>query len=65
MFWVPPEARWSHLQNNAKQPTIGKSVDDAMDAIERAIQQYHQRTITTQELMGDKVRFNQRPCCVC
>ncbi len=35
VFWVPPEARWSHLQNNAKQPTIGKLVDDAMDAIER------------------------------
>src|SRR5205085_5269785 len=22
IFWVPSEARWSHLQNNAKQPTI-------------------------------------------
>ena len=35
VFWVPPEARWPHLQANAKQPTIGKSVDDAMFAIER------------------------------
>ena len=35
VFWVPPEARWSYLQKNAKQPTIGKLVDDAMDAIER------------------------------
>jgi type I restriction enzyme M protein len=35
VFWVPREARWSHLQSNAKQPTIGKLVDDAMDAIER------------------------------
>jgi type I restriction enzyme M protein len=35
VFWVPPEARWSHLQANAKQPTIGKTVDDAMVAIER------------------------------
>ena len=35
MFWVPAEARWSHLQANAKQPTIGKLVDDAMVAIER------------------------------
>ena len=24
VFWVPKEARWSHLQANAKQPTIGK-----------------------------------------
>jgi len=23
IFWVPPEARWSYLQANAKQPTIG------------------------------------------
>ena len=35
VFWVPPDARWSHLQANAKQPTIGKTVDDAMVAIER------------------------------
>jgi type I restriction enzyme M protein len=35
VFWVPKEARWPHLQANAKQPTIGKSVDDAMVAIER------------------------------
>ena len=24
VFWVPKEARWPHLQDNAKQPTIGK-----------------------------------------
>src|SRR6266496_3940241 len=35
IFWVPPAARWTHLQNNAKQPAIGKIVDDAMVAIER------------------------------
>ena len=35
VFWVPPEARWDYLQKNAKQPTIGILVDDAMDAIER------------------------------
>lgn len=35
VFWVPAEARWQHLQDNAKQPTIGKLVDDAMVAIER------------------------------
>ena len=35
-FWVPKEARWSHLKNNAKKPTIGKLVDDAMLAIERS-----------------------------
>jgi type I restriction enzyme M protein len=34
-FWVPLEARWDKLQKNAKQPTIGITLDDAMDAIER------------------------------
>ena len=35
VFWVPPEARWNYLQRNAKQPTIGKMIDDAMEVIER------------------------------
>ncbi len=35
IFWVPPEARWTHLQAQAKQPTIGQLVDDAMSGIER------------------------------
>src|ERR1044072_8365377 len=29
VFWVPPAARWAYLQSSAKQPTIGKIVDDA------------------------------------
>jgi type I restriction enzyme M protein len=35
VFWVPPEARWDYLQDRAKQPDIGKLIDDAMDAIEK------------------------------
>src|SRR6056297_1577032 len=35
VFFVPPSARWNFLQSHAKQPTIGKSVDEAMDAIEK------------------------------
>ena len=35
VFWVPKEARWNLLQNNAKRPEIGKLIDEAMDAIER------------------------------
>jgi len=35
IFWVPKEARWSKLKSEAKQPTIGKVIDDAMLAIER------------------------------
>ncbi|MCX6355430.1 MAG: type I restriction-modification system subunit M N-terminal domain-containing protein, partial [Candidatus Aureabacteria bacterium] len=35
IFWVPKEARWPHLKADAKQPTIGQIVDDAMSSIER------------------------------
>jgi type I restriction enzyme M protein len=35
VFWVPQEARWSFLQAKAKQPEIGKYIDDGMVAIER------------------------------
>jgi len=35
IFWVPKEARWSHLNASAPQSTIGTLVDDAMTAIER------------------------------
>ena len=34
IFWVPKEARWDHLQANAKQLTIGRLIDDAMLLIE-------------------------------
>lgn len=34
-FWVPEEARWETLRAQAKEPGIGKAVDDAMLAIER------------------------------
>ena len=35
IFWVPKEARWSHLQANAKSSNIGLLIDDAMRAIEK------------------------------
>lgn len=34
VFWVPPEARWQYLKERAKQPEIGKLIDNAMDLIE-------------------------------
>lgn len=35
VFYVPSSARWAYLQHQrAKLPTIGKDIDDAMDAIE-------------------------------
>lgn len=35
VFFVPEIARWSYLQSKAKHPTIGKEIDNAMDAIEK------------------------------
>jgi len=35
IFFVPATARWSYIQGRATQPTIGKDIDDAMDAIEK------------------------------
>ncbi|KGJ32500.1 type I restriction-modification system subunit M [Rothia aeria] len=35
VFWVPEEARWHHLQDQAKQPEIGQLIDKAMQLIER------------------------------
>lgn len=35
IFWLPLEARWPRPQSQARQPTIGRAVDDAMAAIER------------------------------
>ena len=35
VFWVPREARWAHIKAQARQPTIGQLVDEAMEGIER------------------------------
>ena len=35
IFWVPAEPRWAHLKAQARQSTIGLTVDQAMAAIER------------------------------
>jgi hypothetical protein len=32
IFWAPQDARWSRLQANAKQPTIGRLIDSPMRA---------------------------------
>ena len=34
IFWVPEAARWEALRAAAKQPDIGKRIDDALSAIE-------------------------------
>ena len=35
VFWVPPDARWQNLQNQAVRPEIATLVDDAILAVER------------------------------
>jgi hypothetical protein len=35
VFWVPKEARWKLLQDNAMREDIGNRIDQAMEAIER------------------------------
>ncbi|NLL51111.1 MAG: SAM-dependent DNA methyltransferase [Peptococcaceae bacterium] len=35
VFFVPKEARWEYIKANAKQPTIGQIIDEAMIAIEK------------------------------
>lgn len=35
VFWVPPDARWKILQDNAAKEEIGNLIDKAMDAIEK------------------------------
>jgi len=35
VFFVPVMARWPYIQGRATQPTIGKDIDDALDAIEK------------------------------
>lgn len=35
IFWVPKDARWSYIKDNAKKPEIGQIIDKAMIAIEK------------------------------
>lgn len=35
IFWVPPQARWDFIKNNAKDSKIGVYIDDAMILIEK------------------------------
>lgn len=35
IFWVPKEARWTYIKENAKKPEVGQVVDNAMIATEK------------------------------
>src|SRR5687767_2198786 len=34
VFWVPADARWEQIRSKAKQPNIGKTIDDSLVEIE-------------------------------
>lgn len=34
IFWIPESARWEKIRNQAKQPTLGKIIDEALVEIE-------------------------------
>lgn len=36
VFWVPDTARWSYIQQHAKQPNLGRILDDALLALENS-----------------------------
>jgi hypothetical protein len=62
VFWVPRDARWDHLQANAKLPTIGKLIDDAMVAIETensslkgVLQKDYNRSTLDKQRLGELV----------
>ena len=35
VFWLPKNARWSHIKGNSKNTKIGTIIDDAMIALEK------------------------------
>lgn len=35
VFFVPQVARWSHIHNSAKLPSVGEIIDEAMESIEK------------------------------
>ncbi|MBF57869.1 type I restriction-modification system subunit M [Halomonas sp. FeN2] len=64
IFWVPIEARWTHLRNSARDPNIGKIIDDAMESIERVpaneklkgvLPKNYARPTLNKEMLGDLI----------
>ena len=41
VFFVPAIAHWTHIYNNSKLPSIGETIDEAMEAIEKQKQLYY------------------------
>lgn len=69
IFWVPQEARWSHLRDKARDPNIGKIIDDAMESIERVpaneklkgvLPKNYARPTLNKEMLGDLIDLFSR-----
>jgi type I restriction enzyme M protein len=69
IFWVPLESRWSHLRDRARDPSIGKLIDDAMEAIERfpsneklkgVLPKNYARPTLNKEMLGDLIDLFSR-----
>jgi type I restriction-modification system DNA methylase subunit len=61
IFWVPKEARWSYLLANAKQPTIGKTVDDdTLKTIARELVAAVRTNVTIDWTVRENVRAHLR-----
>ena len=60
VFWIPEGHRWSDLKKAAKQPEVGRRIDEAMEAIEKdnpslkgvLPKNYARRELTPQTLGG-------------
>jgi type I restriction enzyme M protein len=67
VFYVPPSASWNYLQHQrAKLPSIGKDIDDAMDAIEKdnpslkgVLPKDYARPALDKKRLGELGRFNR------
>lgn len=62
IFWVPKEARWDYLANNAKKSEIGKLIDEAMDIIEKenhslkgVLQKNYSRPALNKQRLGELI----------
>jgi type I restriction enzyme M protein len=62
IFWVPQEARWSHLLANTRQPTIGKLVDEACSP--ETTQPSNGQRANAFALIGGKPGLDKTPSCV-
>jgi type I restriction enzyme M protein len=69
IFWVPQESRWAYLRDRARDPSIGKIIDDAMEHIERfpsneklkgVLPKNYARPTLNKEMLGDLIDLFSR-----